>query len=160
MRAVSAARTFQDHHLVRACAAIRRSSRSYHMQEAGSLFENRPLPLVAGASSYQRSSSSVASLRLSYPGPAKPVVVTVLVNRDPLGSFKSAGTLVRIARPGSFQVAPAIAVTVAVFAQCASAPGHTGSFRCVAQRSGSACRFSGRVGPWAASRLLLGRSRR
>lgn len=51
------------------------------MQEAGSLFENRPLPLVAEASSYQRSSSSVPSLRLSYPGPAKPVVVTLLVNR-------------------------------------------------------------------------------
>jgi hypothetical protein len=84
MRAVSAARTFQDH-LVRACAAIRRSWRSYHMQEAGSLFENRPLPLAAEASSYQRSSSSVVSLRLSYPGPAKPVVVTVLVNRDPPG---------------------------------------------------------------------------
>jgi hypothetical protein len=34
------------------------------------------------------------------------------------------------------------------------------SFRCVAQRSGSACRFPGRVGPLAASRLLLGRAGR
>ena len=159
MRAVSAARTFQDH-LVRACAAIRRSWRSYHMQETGSLFENRPLPLVAGhrhTSVLARRSSHYVSAIQDRPSLSwLPFWLTGI----PLGSFKSAGTLVRIARPGSFQVAAAIAVTVAVFAQCASAPGHRGSFRCVARRSGSARRFPGRVGPWAASRLLLGRSRR
>ena len=35
--------------------------------------------------------------------------------------------------------------------------GRLGSFRCVGWRSGSACRFPERVGPLAASRLLLGR---
>src|SRR5205085_7384779 len=42
----------------------------------------------------------------------------------------------------------------------ASAPGRLGSFRCVARRWGSACRFPGRAGPWAASRLLPGRAGR